>query len=298
MHWAVRALRWSLLWSSACGWSPQDAAAAPAAATRRSHLVSAGLGAAACLQAAASNARCSEDQCIFEKRRTFVRAGRTFVIEQEFNTKQSRSTGTGVWECAEVLSSYLADTAPSLAAGQRVLELGAGCGLCSIVAAAAGAQRVVTTDGDEGVLRHLEVILDANTLQPRPETVKLRWEDATAATAASLGAPFDVILGADVTYYPGSALSLANALVAHASPRTTVLLAHKRRRAEDDQTLATLGEYFEFSTLVSPKTLQGVTVFALRKRASAPDDLGLGDLGADNCNPGYARKGNTCILAA
>ena len=38
---------------------------------------------------------------------------------------------------------------------------------------------------------------------------------------------FDVVLGADVTYNPANADALANALVAHASPSTKILLAHE-----------------------------------------------------------------------
>ena len=81
---------------------------------------------------------CSEDDCIFEKRRTFTRLGRKLVIDQEFAGSKSRSTGAGVWECSEVLSAYLAER-PGTCATRSVLELGAGCGLCSMVASLSGA---------------------------------------------------------------------------------------------------------------------------------------------------------------
>ena len=90
---------------------------------------------------------CSEDDCIFERRRKFERLGRTLTVDQDFAGSRSRSTGAGVWECSEVLSAYLA-ARPELCRGRRVLELGAGCGLCSMVASLGGAARVVATDGD------------------------------------------------------------------------------------------------------------------------------------------------------
>merc|ERR1712138_150608 len=133
----------------------------------------------------ASAAACKGDECIKEKRRTFERAGRTLVVDQEFSTAKQRSTGAGVWECGELLSAKLA-AEPGLCKGKTVLELGAGCGLVAMTAAICGATRVVASDGDEGSCAHLEDILAANGLQ--------------------------------------------KAVVAHSSPSTKILLAHKRRQ--------------------------------------------------------------------
>ena len=147
-----------------------------------------------------ASAACKGDECIKEKRRTFERAGRTLVVDQEFSTAKQRSTGAGVWECGELLSAKLA-AEPGLCKGKTVLELGAGCGLVAMTAALCGATRVVASDGDEGSCAHLADILAANGLR---ETVTvpppLRWE-AARPRAPKLGV-FDVVLGADVTYNP------------------------------------------------------------------------------------------------
>ena len=74
-----------------------------------------------------------------------------------------------------------------------------------MTASLCGAATVAATDGDENSLRHLEEVLDANAaaLPRRPDVPPpLRWEAATASSAKALGAPFDVVLGADVTYRP------------------------------------------------------------------------------------------------
>ena len=63
------------------------------------------------------------------------------------------STGLGMWKGADVLCDYLVST--QLVAKKRVLELGAGVGLCSLVAYHLGASRVLCTDGDSTVLRNL-----------------------------------------------------------------------------------------------------------------------------------------------
>ena len=51
---------------------------------------------------------CELDACIFRDRREFDRAGRKLVIRQEFDKNGSRSTGSGVWEGAVVLTKFMA----------------------------------------------------------------------------------------------------------------------------------------------------------------------------------------------
>ena len=135
----------------------------------------------------ASAAACKGDECIKEKRRTFERAGRTLVVDQEFSTAKQRSTGAGVWECGELLSAKLA-AEPGLCKGKTVLELGAGCGLVAMTAALCGATRVVASDGDEGSCAHLEDILAANGLREKVTVPPpLRWEAASAESARPRG---------------------------------------------------------------------------------------------------------------
>ena len=165
-----------------------------------------------------------------------------------------------------------------------------------MVASLGGAARVVATDGDAGAVAHLEDVLRANDLKletPPP----LKWEEATRDSAKALGAPFDVVLGADLTYNPNNAIALANALVAHAGPDSTVLLAHKRRVADDDATIATLGAYFATETLVAPSKVAGVAILKLRKRDAKLGDLDLAAASADNCNEGFKRVDGACLLA-
>jgi predicted nicotinamide N-methyase len=244
----------------------------------------------------ASAAACKGDECIKEKRRTFDRAGRTLVVDQEFSTAKQRSTGAGVWECGELLSAKLA-AEPGLCKGKTVLELGAGCGLVAMTAALCGATRVVASDGDEGSCAHLADILAANNLREKVTVPPpLRWEAASAESARALGV-FDVVLGADVTYNPANADALANALVAHASPSTKIILAHKRRQPADDATIKRLGEFFSITTLATGgSTAEPVSTLELRK-TTARLDLDLAGASAANCADGYVRRNGACWLA-
>jgi predicted nicotinamide N-methyase len=68
----------------------------------------------------------------------------------------SGGLGWRVWGAAHVLSRELcAPPMRALLARQRVLELGAGCGLCGFVAAALGAREVVLTDALPALLHTL-----------------------------------------------------------------------------------------------------------------------------------------------
>ncbi|KAJ8612874.1 hypothetical protein CTAYLR_002062 [Chrysophaeum taylorii] len=222
-----------------------------------------------------------DDSCIFEPQRIFDFGGRQLVLAQEFESKAG--TGMGVWECSEVLSQLIARR-PEVVSHKRVLEVGCGCGLASMVSAMSGG-RVTASDGDDEVLQLARRNFDANGLSI--ETRRLRWEEATAMAAAK----FEVVLGADVTYFPGSALPLANVMLASAAP--VAYLAHKRRTAQDDETLATLARYFE------PHLLEvvdrSVSVFRYDRRPRAPPDL-ADVLGTVQCNDGYRRVGSFCSL--
>jgi hypothetical protein len=71
-------------------------------------------------------------------------AGRDILI-QEFVNLPGAGTGVTAWDGALLLARYL-EVCSSNVRGCRVLELGAGCGVVGITAAALGAQSVLMTD--------------------------------------------------------------------------------------------------------------------------------------------------------
>jgi predicted nicotinamide N-methyase len=96
-----------------------------------------------------------------------------------------------LWRSGVALGRELAG---SPLAGLRVVELGCGLGVPSLVAARAGA-RVLATDADEDALALLERNARENGV--RVETARAEWE--TAGGLAARG-PFDLVLAADVLY--------------------------------------------------------------------------------------------------
>ncbi|GIL54339.1 hypothetical protein Vafri_9920 [Volvox africanus] len=95
--------------------------------------------------------------------------------------------GAKVWMVAHMLCLELASNR-GLVAGQRVLELGSGCGVCGLAAAALGAGHVVLTDVEGPVLRNLRTCMHLNH--------KAEGNIATSAVAATAAAEVPAAAGA------------------------------------------------------------------------------------------------------
>ena len=130
--------------------------------------------------------------------------------------------GGKVWDSAEVLALLLVEWGEQLVAGRRVLELGCGCGLVGLVAAALGPAEVVLTDQ---VLFMAQANLDANypsgPERDRTSVRRLVWGEE--ADVAAVGSPFDLIVGSDIIYHGEDHLTLAETLAALSGEGTTVL---------------------------------------------------------------------------
>ena len=131
------------------------------------------------------------------------------------------------WPSGAVLAGALAQDPPP--AGARVLELGCGLALPSIVAARAGAD-VLATDGSEDAVAFAAHSLALNELEG--EVAQVDWAEQGDALAAR--GPWDLVLAADVLYLKANvdlALELIPRLVA---PGGEVRLADPRRAGTRD----------------------------------------------------------------
>ena len=97
------------------------------------------------------------------------------------------------WPSGAVLAGALAEDPPP--PGARVLELGCGLGLPSIVAARAGAD-VLATDGSSDAVAFAAHSLALNELDG--EVAQVDWSEQADALAAR--GPWDLVLAADVLY--------------------------------------------------------------------------------------------------
>lgn len=106
------------------------------------------------------------------------------------------TTGLRTWEAALALAEVLLLQSPVQMAGKKVLELGAGTGLVSLVAARLGA-RVLATDGDEGVVEGLRGNVSINDMAQEVEVQVRRWAGGREWPEEKV----DLVLGADVVSF-------------------------------------------------------------------------------------------------
>ena len=114
-------------------------------------------------------------------------------------TAETDRTGLQLWAAALVMSHWLIEMKERLA-HRSVLELGAGCGLCGIVAARhCAASKVLITDLADATMDNLRHNLALNELLPEeginPTAAKLDWFEP-----AGWPAPVDVLMGSDLVY--------------------------------------------------------------------------------------------------
>jgi predicted nicotinamide N-methyase len=166
---------------------------------------------------------------------TFAREGGT-VLPCPYNgagigADAARLTGALLWDSSVVLARFISKQHRLLLSPQaRVVELGAGLGLCGLAAAAAG-YPVILTDRRE-VLPHTRSSLAANMAalavasgsSPSVQVLPLPWGDEEAA--AALEPPVDCVLMADCVYELESIPLLVACLTQLCSPQTLVLCAY------------------------------------------------------------------------
>lgn len=127
-----------------------------------------------------------------------------------------------LWPSARVLAEALAVASVT---GKRVLELGCGLGLPSIVALARGAS-VLATDWYDDALAFAEKNAVAATSRELP-TMLVDWFNPPDDLLCQ--APFDMIVAADVLYEERNAAALADLLPRLAGPGTQMWITDPRR---------------------------------------------------------------------
>jgi len=118
---------------------------------------------------------------------------------------EAESMQSSVWVAAAVLAEAMQRPCVAFPGGgaywegKQVLELGAGCGACGIVAALCGASRVTLTDYAP-LLPLLRRNAAANGVGGACEAVELEWGGALPSALDGVES-LDVILGSDITAF-------------------------------------------------------------------------------------------------
>ena len=137
------------------------------------------------------------------------------------------------WPGGQALARHLLDN-PVLVAGQRVLDLGCGSGLCAIAAALAGGARVDAADTDRYACEAASMNASANGVAVQPLCADL---------IGDLGARWDVVLAADLWYERFLAQRVTGWLRQLAGAGVRVLVGDLGRAFLPRQGMRELGRY-------------------------------------------------------
>ena len=140
---------------------------------------------------------------------TLADGGGTSAVECRLRGQEEHtSTGLALWSGSLMLARHLADH-PDLVRGRRVLELGAGMGLCGIVAHKLGCRDASLTDGDAKVLDNLRYNVRTNVPPASshggspiscPQLIWGQGLDEFMSQRFHGGERYDVIMASDVGY--------------------------------------------------------------------------------------------------
>ncbi|KAI0454443.1 putative methyltransferase-domain-containing protein [Xylaria acuta] len=167
------------------------------------------------------------------------------LLERRNLISGSRTTGHRTWEAALHLGSYLlTKSGCDLIKEKSVLELGAGTGFLAILCAKhLGARHVTATDGDEVVVDCLKENLALNSIndEERVTARTLWWGDELRGAWVEQECssdPYDVVIGADITYDKVAITALVQTLrdLFQVRPSLLVIIAGVVRNAETFQT--------------------------------------------------------------
>ncbi|KFO23428.1 protein-lysine methyltransferase METTL21C [Fukomys damarensis] len=184
-------------------------------------------------------------------------AGKSIIIQESIE-----SFGAVVWPGATVLCQYLEEHAEELnLQDAKVLEIGAGPGLVSIVASILGAQ-VTATDLPD-ILGNLQYNLLKNTLKCTahpPEVKELVWGEDLEENFPKSTFYYNYVLASDVVYHHYFLDELLTTMVHLAKPGTAVLWANKFRFSSDYEFLDKFKQVFD-TTLLAEYPESAVKLF-------------------------------------
>jgi predicted nicotinamide N-methyase len=141
------------------------------------------------------------------------------ISPEEFLKDEQMPYWAEIWPAAVTLSSFIADEL-SLQ-GRSIVELGAGVGMASVVAAACGA-RVLATDYSTEALRFVGYNALLNGVEVA--TRQLDWR------AVRCSERFDMLFAADVLYERVNLLPIVTAIEKLLKPGGSAYIADPRRR--------------------------------------------------------------------
>lgn len=187
------------------------------------------------------------------------------------------STGLTLWRAAPILCNYLITNSELYVKNKTILELGAGLGLCSILAAILGASTIILSDGDsislsnmrDNVERNKHLFLNDDNINNNVniQCLQLRWginieEFLLKCNLSTFDGLFDVILGSDIIYVETILEPLFLTIDKLLTHNGVFILAYARRNVKIDYVFQTAIKYgFQWT---EPTSEEGCFIFQRR----------------------------------
>ena len=212
-----------------------------------------------------------------------------------------------IWPAARALGKWLRARSAVRCAGARCIELGAGGGAPGLVARAAGARELLTTEADESLLPLLSANCAANPGSGRWTVAVLDWCDVSAvrdvATATAGGdgdaaggggqAGFDLVLAADCLYSVGDIRPLVRAacLLLRSGAHSRFVLARSSWFEDLQPTCVACAEEAGLALISAESVDVAIAEQAADGGASHADSSGGGRLGYTTAAGGRSGEG-------
>lgn len=158
-------------------------------------------------------------------------------VDLRISQESQGSESVVVWDAALVLAYYLEKHQTRLFAGskvKRVVELGSGTGVVGIVAAALGANTVISDLPEYLPLLKTNIDLNRDVLRGEIEAKKIVWGEDSLELKEEIG-KIDFILVSDCVYYEASLKPLVSTLLELTEEKTEILISFEERESEQKQ---------------------------------------------------------------
>jgi predicted nicotinamide N-methyase len=163
----------------------------------------------------------------------------SLTINEAFDLDITKcGVGGKLWKsCVSLASFLMSDNHKKYISfeNKKVLEIGAGAGVCGFTAALLSPEKVTITDRMIGLLELLEKNLESNKTKFSENLIQIKSLDWSCEQELSNFLDYDIIIGSDLLYSQSMVEGLIKALNTLSNQNTFVLICLANRGYEDGE---------------------------------------------------------------
>lgn len=175
----------------------------------------------------------------------------------EFEEIEKCGVGGKIWKSSFVLSSLLISQKLSKFINfdnKKILEIGAGAGICGLVCSKKNIKNIIITDRDSGCLQLIEKNIEFNAEKINKNLIEIKNFDWTNENEIKdFKGKYDIIIGSDLLYSSFMIEPFVKALDLMADEKTEILISLPKRGGEDS-------EYSNFINIINDTKLFNIEI--------------------------------------